>query len=158
MAPVEFTTTDEDIVNAQRNLSIRGVGIVFLVNGLLLGLFWTMCYRALGGTLSVQPEVVSRLAESGYTILAFACLGYILVMDMETVLKDGRDAARRITLDWLAWCLAPLAAYVGLSALALNLDLPEPRQAVVLEGVLTGALVFYGFFLTRRRYPAGAHR
>jgi hypothetical protein len=154
MSPIESEIKEEEVLSARRDLSIRGVGLVFLVNGLLLAFFWSLCYKALGGVLSAQPEAVAKLAVNGYAIIAFACFGYLLIMDMETVIQDGRETARRITLDWIWWCLLPLAAYISVSALALGLPLPEPRQVAAAEGLLSASLVLYGFLITRHHTPS----
>ena len=158
MPPPKLDPEDEEIQAARRNLSLRGMGLVFLANGIILALFWTTCYKALGGSLSAQPEIVHRLAWSGYSILAFACLAYIIVMDMETAFQDGGEAARRITLDWIWWCLVPLSVYIAFSALGMAIPLPEPRQMAVLEGILSGLLVLYGFLVTRYRFSAHRNR
>lgn len=149
MAPVALDIKDEEILAAKRDLSVHGVGLVFLCNGLLLALFWTLCYKALGGVLSAHPGALPGFALDGYSVIAFACLGYILAMDMDTTFKDGREAARRITLDWLWWGLMPVACYIAVSASCLGLPFPEPRHAAALQALLAAALVLYGLSLTR---------
>ena len=76
--------SDSDVLQAKRDMNLHGVGLVFLVNGLLLALFWAVCYQALGGALSAHADSIPGLAFNGYSVLGFGCLGYILVMDMET--------------------------------------------------------------------------
>jgi len=156
MAPVDLHIDDNDVLAAKRDLSVHGVGLVFLVNGFLLALSWGFCWRAMGGALSAHPESLPSLAFNGYSVIAFACLGYILVMDMETALKDGKEAARRITMDWMFCGLLPAALYIACSAYALGLPYQEIRQAAAAQGLLAAALILYGLSLTRMHFPGHA--
>ena len=152
MAPAELKIADDEVLAAKRDLNLHGVGLVLLANGLLLALFWAMCYASLGGVRSAHPGSLSSMALDGYSVVAFACVGYILVMDMETALKDGPEAARRITVDWLLRGLLPVSLYILASAGALGLPFPEPRQAALAQGLLAAGLVFYGLALTRLHF------
>jgi hypothetical protein len=158
MAPVSMDIDDHDLLDAKRDLSIRGAGLVLLVNGLLLALFWSLCYKALGGSLSADPGAVRGLAQNGYALVAFACVGYLIVMDMETVFQDGKEAARRVTLDWVWWCLLPLAAYIASAAVALDLPFSDPRNVAAAEGLIAGILVVYGLTITHHHTPHAARR
>lgn len=148
--------SDRDVLQAKRDMNLHGVGLVFLVNGLLLALFWVLCYQALGGALSARADSLPGLAFSGYSVLGFGCLGYILIMDIETAMQDGAEMTRRITMDWLWWGLLPVAAYIALSAAFVNRPALEPRHTATAQGLLAGALVLYGFVLTRVHFPAHA--
>jgi len=147
---------EADLLAAKRDLSVHGVGLVFLVNGLLLAMSWAFCWHSLGGALSAHPESLLSLASNGYGVIAFASLGYILVMDMETALKDGQETARRITMDWMLCGLLPVSLYIGVSAYALGYPFPEPRHLAAAQGVLAAGLVLYGLSLTRFHFHGHA--
>jgi len=151
---VRIEIEDSEIWAAKRELSLHGIGLVLVANGLLLFFGWALCYRALGGAQSARPETLVSLAFDGCSMLGFAALGYLAVMDMETALYDGAQAARLLTMDWLWRALLPVVSYVACSLVALGLGLAEPRHAALIEGLLAAALVLYGLGLTQRHMTA----